>query len=368
MRILMGLPVSELSGAPMVAVRLGGALAARGLDVLLATPPRGEIAPLIEERGLAAAEIAARGSLRRTFRALLIIRRSRPAVVHVHGASSLCMSIARAARLMRVPVLWHIHEDVSFPRYQRRLGAVRRHARTVIAVAAAQVPFLPADRTVFVPNGVDTDALAPPDAARRADARDALGIPRDAFVLLSVGRICDAKGSFLLIRALRNARTVEPRLTLVMVGAGKGSDEARALAAEISDAAVRFSPPTPDLARFLYAADLLVHPTKRDNCPLVILEAMATGLPVLATPVGDIPRMLDGDGKPAGRLVGVMGELTVEELAGALIEAARGGRPARDREGARGREIVLERYRLDVQAERMIELYRGACGVATAKP
>lgn len=149
-------------------------------------------------------------------------------------------------------------------------------------------------KVVDLPGGVDLELFAPKPSARAL--RTHLHIPEDADLLLTVRRLVPRMGLSLLIDAVARARQENHRLVCVI--GGSGPEEAR-LKAEVKkrklDYAVRFAGriPTNQLADYYGAADLYVLPTTAyEGLGLTTLEAMASGLPVAATPVGATPEIL----------------------------------------------------------------------------
>lgn len=150
-----------------------------------------------------------------------------------------------------------------------------------------------ASRTETIPNGVDTDAFAP--GSRTSDAaalRERLGIERGRLVAIFVGSEWQRKGLDPAIRALREA----PGWDLLVVGRGD-SERYEQLAASLGvDGAVRWVGVSRDVAPLYQLADALVFPTSYEAFPLVALEAAASGLPLLATPVNGIRELVrDGE-------------------------------------------------------------------------
>lgn len=159
----------------------------------------------------------------------------------------------------------------------------------------------PAGRSRVIPYGVDSDLFAP-DPARRGIWRERLGIPATAPLLLGVGRMATKKGFHLLVEALPALLASLPEAHLVLAGGGDRLDEFRQGAAAFADR-VHFPGAVmhdslPDLYR---AADLFVLPAVHDakgnvdGLPNVILEAMASGLPVVGSRVSGLPTAI-GDG------------------------------------------------------------------------
>lgn len=169
-----------------------------------------------------------------------------------------------------------------------RVFAVSQSLRQV-ALALGQAPA----RVRVVGNGVDLDKFR---AIDRQVARAALGLPADALVLVSVGGLCERKGFhhvMACLPALQNEGKAGQAVQLLVVGGpgpeGDWTDRLKALAAELGIAAqVRFTGPvaSADLHRVLSAADVFVLATRNEGWANVFLEAMACGLPVVATDVG----------------------------------------------------------------------------------
>ncbi len=150
-----------------------------------------------------------------------------------------------------------------------------------------------ASRTVTIPNGVDTDAFAPGARAGEAAAlREQLGIARERRVAIFVGSEWQRKGLEPAIRALREA----PEWDLLVVGRGD-SERYEQLAERLGVAgAVHWIGVSRDVAPLYELADALVFPTSYEAFPLVALEAAASGLPILATPVNGIRELVrDGE-------------------------------------------------------------------------
>ena len=159
------------------------------------------------------------------------------------------------------------------------------------------------DRVVTVPPGVDLEVFRPGD---RAAARASLGLPRDAAVLLFVGRIQPLKAPDVLLRAVAHlvARDsgLRDRLVVAVVGGPSGSglahpDSLQALAHELGVAqVVQLAPPVPqrDLPDWYRAADLTVVPSYSESFGLVAIESQACGTPVVAASVGGLRTAVRG--------------------------------------------------------------------------
>ena len=147
------------------------------------------------------------------------------------------------------------------------------------------------DRIRLVPTGVDTELFTPGD---RTQARDRAGLPADARLLLTAGRLVPVKRYDRAIEALGLLLRTDPRYVLVLAGAGPIEAELRARAAPLGDA-VRFAGfADGERLRDLYrAADLVLCTSEFENWSVAVLEALACGTPVVGTPRGSIPDLLN---------------------------------------------------------------------------
>lgn len=161
-------------------------------------------------------------------------------------------------------------------------------------------------------NGVDCRHFCP--QIPRQEAKMALGLPADAAIVGYVGRLSPEKDLPTFLRALAELRHLGHRAHGLLVGDGPDSRELVRLAAELGVGEhVTFTGHSPDPRPHYSAIDVFVLPSRREGLPNVLLEAMAMTLPVVATPVGGIPQVLEegktglffpcGDAKALARVV-----------------------------------------------------------------
>ena len=166
-------------------------------------------------------------------------------------------------------------------------------------VAVEQYQADPA-RIRVIPNGCDAAIFHPGD---RDAARAALALPVDAEVVLYVGRLVAEKGLRELIGATRRLAPSRPGLKVVLVGEGPLHGElAECIAREKLNVTLAGAQPPAEVARWMAAADLVTLPSYSEGHPNVLVEALACGRPVVATPVGGIPEVVDAS---SGLLVAV---------------------------------------------------------------
>jgi len=188
-------------------------------------------------------------------------------------------------------------------RWSYRAGRVKLLAPVSGQVAEELRAAYPGVVIEETPNGVDLDRFRQDDSARRA-VRAELGTDQIVKAALFVGGDWDRKGLALVIRALAVARSSGGQLELWVLGAG---DESRfgsyAAEAGVGDS-VRFLGQSPEPERYFKGADIFVCGSSYEPFSLALLEAAATGLPLVSTRVGVASALIEREGDPAGILVG----------------------------------------------------------------
>lgn len=155
-------------------------------------------------------------------------------------------------------------------------------------------------RSEVVPNGVDLSRFPAVTGDERAAARAALALPDDVLVAVCVGRLGPQKGQDTALAAWPAVRAALPGARLLLVGEGPARDELERAAGE----GVELLGHRDDVASLMAAADLALLPSRWEGLALALLEAMARGLPVVATDVGGArSTLLHGDLPPAGVVV-----------------------------------------------------------------
>lgn len=330
----------------------------RVLAVSLAAPPDGPLAQAFQEAGVETDSVPKRGpsvdpSLPVRLAKLLSDRRAQ--VVHTHNPHALIYGAPAAAMAGAVTV--HTKHGIN-PDGERRQWLRRAASRLVDAyvavtdslarVALERNECAPAQLHV-IPNGIDLTRFGPnPDARRRI--REQLGIPTDAWVIGTVGRLSPEKNQALLVQSA--TPMLDQRRHLVLVGEGP---ERAALETRVADslrgAFVHFTGARDDVPELLAAFDVFALTSSSEGLPLVVLEAMASELPVLTTAVGGVPDVIEDR---------VTGYLVDSGDAAALTRqmAWLSSRPDQAQLVARcARSTVLERHGLPQMAARYASLY-----------
>jgi glycosyltransferase involved in cell wall biosynthesis len=207
-----------------------------------------------------------------------------------------------------------------------------------------------------IPNGVDLSRFPPAVPEERRVLRERSGLPLDRVIVCYSGKLIRYKGLELLLDVWRDIVARRSDAYLVLIGSGSGQhlsceDALRAFVQQHGlDSAVWFTGYTHDVAGYLRCADLYVFPSEREGFPLGPLEALACGLPVVASTAGTLPEVID---ERVGRLI-APGD--GEGLRTALMEFLEDpGRRSRAAEGARA---VAARYDIDRVAEESLNAFR----------
>jgi len=285
-------------------------------------------------------------------------------IVHTHNPAALVYG-SPAATLAGAACI-HSKHGVN-PDPSRRMW-LRRAASTIVDAYVAVTPSLARvavaqnecdpTRLHVIPNGIDTATFSL-DLEARHRVRQELGIPENAWVVGTVGRLAPEKNQALLIDAM--APMLDPRRHLVIVGDGP---ERQALTDRAQSTwrpeLVHLTGARSDVAALLSAFDVFALTSRSEGLPLVLLEAMAMGLPVLTTSVGGIPDLVEH---------GVTGFLVppddVTALVTQLIWLSSRPQSALDVATA-ARRLVLSRHSTEQMALDYEKLYRRVLGTTSA--
>ncbi len=234
-------------------------------------------------------------------------RAGRPVVVHTEHINHAAKRTGVADRV-KIRLLWGLAG-----RYAARFFCVSEDI--VEAVAAFGV--VPRRKLSVVRNGIDTAAFAPSDSSR-AEAFEVfhtLGVPADSEIVGSVGRLAEVKRQDVLIRGFSMIARERPRAHLVLVGDGPERSRLQDLAQSLDMSnRVHFAGYQDRPERLVRGMDVFALTSRLEGLPLVILEAWAAGVAVVATPVGGVASLIRdgedghlvpvGDAEATGRAIG----------------------------------------------------------------
>jgi len=202
------------------------------------------------------------------------------------------------------------------------------------------------DKVITIYNGIDvqsyTDCSLSPE-----EARIRLGLPdKEVFVYGTVGRLAETKGQRILLEAFARVYEKYPKSWLVIAGKGRLESELRSLAVELNiHERVLFLGYRTDVPVVLRACDVFVLPSIAEGLPGALLEAMSTGVPVIASRVGGVPEILNSP--DAGTMVSPS---SVDELANAMERLYNMDEVERNDIG----KALRERVRVEFTKEKMI--------------
>jgi glycosyltransferase involved in cell wall biosynthesis len=356
MRVVHLVIDGEVAGGQIVALRLARAARAAGHDVAFLSPSAGVFVELARAEAFDVDVLPLGGALdaRSLARLTRALRRKRAGIVHTHAHFSLNVLARLAGRLAGARVIAHMHVENAFRGGRGRAAQVMldnwtaRLCAAIVAVSDATHESLldqgyPAAKIVTIHNGMEPATEVEP--VRLADGPQ----------ILEVARLAEVKGQRRLIHALARL----DRADAVAVLVGRDLEQTGAYESELRRDAERegvaarviFAGYRDDVPALLAGCNVFCLPSSMEGLPLVVLEAMAQGKPVIATAVGGTPELVvDGE----------TGVLVPPDDVDALARALDGVLADPDRAralGEAGRRRVAEHFRADVLAQRVIGLY-----------
>ena len=293
---------AEAGGLESVVRMLAAGLHGRGHSVRVLTV---EEAPLRDGHPFASAlqdagvevvrlPLPPRAYLRERAAAVELCRRIRPDVVHVHGERP-DVVIAGPGRGLGIPTVSTAHgfsgEGLRRILYDALHRAALRRHDAVIAVSPPLLQLLtgrvgvPRERVHYLPNAYDASSAA---ALGRREARAALGLPPDERVVCWVGRLSPEKGGDVLVDAVAQLADVPFVVSVVGGGPERAALERRAAAHGVAHR-FRWHGTVQGAARLYPAFDAFVLSSRSEGMPIALFEAMAAGVPVVASAVGGVP-------------------------------------------------------------------------------
>jgi glycosyltransferase involved in cell wall biosynthesis len=272
------------------------------------------------------------------------------------------LSIPPAMEKDRTAFAWRLKRDV----LRRTRLAVVTPSRWLMARVERSIVAPAMSLSRVIPNGVDLSTFRPGD---RGAARARLGLDPDArIVLLAANGIRDS--AFKDFRTLREAvgRAAEALRSDEVVFLALGED---APPDRIGRASIRFVPYTSErhlVAAYYAAADVYAHAARAETFPSTVLEALACGLPVVASAVGGVPEQLRDLAEAKDRATGILVAPEDPAALAAALGAVLRDAALRARLGENAARDAHERFGLARQADAYLELYREAISRRCAAP
>jgi len=358
LRVLFTSHTARLTGSAMSLYTLVAGLSRREFEPLVVLAQDGPLAGLLRAANVPTRLVPFDGLARvlAVRRLATLARAHRADLVYANCAVSFSRAAAQAARSCELPVMWHLREDPQGGRALKQRPWMQRLASQVVVVSEEQrralADTLPADLPVEqVDNGVNLQRFAP---GRDGGAfRQAHGLAPDAFVFGIVGTLEPRKNQQQFLQAARALAGRHANARFLLVGSGRPEPVQ----------ALKDSAAVPELAgRVVWAGELaamedayaaidcLVMPSLWEGFPRVLLEAMATGTPAVASDVGQVRAMTDG-----GRCAQLVPPGDLAALTAAM-EQALCDPAARATEAACALERVRGHFGSDAYLQRMAAL------------
>jgi len=274
-------------------------------------------------------------------------------VLLVHSARMSTTPLAlKAARRLEVPCISHLHGDTREGEKFRRYLVHQADAVIGVSQAALSRYAAPAGQEVAVVyNGLDIEEFRA--HAARFDARSHLGLKEGMIVGMSGAYHLKGLDSF--VDAAQGIRRRFPETNFVVMGEFRSRDFQQEISRRIAETGMTeaffFAGFQENIAPFMAACDLWAVPSRLDAAPMVAIEAMALGKPVVGSRVGGIPELVED---------GVTGIIVPPEDPGALAEAVcelLANPDLRNSFGEAGRRRVADRFSFDHFRGRMAEIY-----------
>ncbi len=320
---------------------------------LLATAERMGISTLALPAGI-------RGALKSVSALIQYIRERSVSLLCTHGYRADILGIL-AARRCGVGVACFFHgwtgENWKVRAYEVLDRAFLPYATGIVALSDIQADRLRSNKAFAgkvrtVVNAIEVPNLTDDDrCGTRSELRQRLGLSADTPIVAAAGRLSPEKGAAHFIRAIPAIRERFPTVRFVLFGDGPLRNELEGLAKKLgSSREIRFAGFVLDFARWLPGVDVLVNPSLSEQMPSVVLEAMAVGVPVVATNVGGVPEIAGNGGLV---LVPPSDPAAIAKAVAVLL-----GDPSRAKEqGSAGQRRVREAFSPDRQRAQLRALY-----------
>ena len=372
MHVLHILPGGEYGGAEAQILALAKGLRERGVDVTIIAFYEASFAKRCREDGIAIVVMASK-SLREDRATVSAYLSEHPVdLLHTHGvrASVLGRSLGKA---LAIPVVTTVHSDLAYDYHGMRKVLMmqmerftRKRSQKVIAVSEALRKTLLArgyrqQQVVTIANGIDDEkaqaAITQAEATPLALHQE-LGIEASSYVVLNVARLHPVKYQQDLIMAISSIHEVDGKAVhLVIAGDGEQKEALQELAGKLAPDRIHFLGARNDIYALLLASDVFALTSHMEGLPITLLEAMVSGIPIVATHVGGMVELIHGDGSEQDRCGITVPAHDIKAIATAIGNVLSDSQ-ARRKMGDNGKRRVAQSYTQSNMACRVHELYQ----------
>ncbi|MEU8245997.1 glycosyltransferase [Nonomuraea sp. NPDC048916] len=292
----------------------------------------------------------------RLMRLAAVVRRLRPDVIHLHSPlpASLLRLTSRFSRPrpILISTVHNVRYRLPTMLLDRATGWLDAHTVAVSSEVARAVVSRGARNLATRIHGVNVaeQRRRAGEAERTRRERD---VPESAFLIVHVANFRPQKQHDLLLKVAARVVDRAPHAMFLLAGSGPLGDQIARRVAEMESDAVRFLGCVPQASRLIAAADLLVLSSAYEGLPVVVMEALAAGVPVVSTAVGGVPELIEHGRNGYLTKPGDPGELTE-----AILRAMRPENHARLREGARDSADLVDISRTAEWFERLYDEVR----------
>jgi len=358
----------KTGGAEMILYNLVKSLDKRKFEpIVVSIIPVAEIGKKIQDLGVKILSLNARFKYNPFifFRLISILKEEKPQILHSHLFHAIFLGRI-TGRICKVPIIISsIHSKYIGGFLRNRLLQITDSLDDVVTIVSQRVAetmikskTVSANKLLVIYSGIDLNKFIFQDKEAKGKIRKELNLKEDTKILISVGRLFKAKGYSYLIETIK---ILKKNLDIKLLVLGEGKDKSK-LETQIRDFNLEKNifllDRKENVSDYLNASDVFILASLWEGLPIALLEAMACGLPVVATNVGGISEIIK-DGV-SGFLVELKNPMMLAEKIGYLLNL---DIESRREMGVEGRKIIENKFSL----EKMVKNYENLYGKFLAK-